>query len=159
MFLAEVYHPHIETPHGLEFVIDTGAEMTLIVPYWEQVLNIRKGKLLDNPYEIDTIGGKISLACLPHCSIVFLDVENKPYPVHDVSIHFFSEKQKRKKTALMGEPVYPNVIGRDVLTGLSLGYCQTSKYLFVTKEIGDYKNVLKQKFPPPKNEVWLPHYA
>jgi hypothetical protein len=64
-------------------------------------------------------------------------------------VHFFSLRQKKQNKALVGDAVYPNLIGRNVLEQLSLGYCQTSLYLFVTKQIGDYRAVLDANFPKP----------
>jgi len=152
--LAEVHHHSMGEPRQFEFVIDTGAENTLIVPYWEKVLDIDKKYLVQSEYPIDTIGGPIYISGLPHCSIVFTDSQNRPYPIDNIMVYFFSPKQKKQKIALEGDAVYPNVIGRDVLGQVSLGYCQTSSCLFVTKQIQNYRIVLEGSFPPPQTDIW-----
>jgi hypothetical protein len=152
--VATISHPSISVERGLEFLIDTGAENTLVVPYWEGVIGVDKKSLVECPYPIDTIGGEIYITGLPNCTVVFSDQEGAPYPVENIMIYFFSAKQKKRRVALKGEAVYPNLIGRDILNQVSLGYCQTSEYLFVTKEIAQYRNALMSIFPPPIVDYW-----
>lgn len=156
MIIAEIFHQSIGFSRGLHFVIDTGAERTLVVPYYEDMLQIPQDKLERDPYPIDTIGGKINLVCLPNCCLVFNDLQHKPYPVGRISVYFFAPEEKRKrKPPLMGKPDFPCVLGRDILEQLSLGYCQTSDYLFVTKQTKQYRDILQQQFPKPTVDFWF----
>ena len=155
MIIAEIFHLSIGFSRGLHFVIDTGAERTLIVPYYEEMLQIPQNKLLRDPEPIDTIGGKINLVCLPNCCLVFNDLQHRPYPVGRISVYFFAPEEKRKKVPpLMGKPDFPCVLGRDILEQLSLGYCQTSDYLFVTKQTEQYRDILQRQFPKPVTDYW-----
>ncbi len=156
MIIAEVFHPSIGFSRGLNFVIDTGAERTLIVPYYEKMLKIPQDELVRDPNPIDTIGGKVHLVSLPSCCIVFNDLQDRPYPVGRISVYFFASEEKDKEIApLMGKPDFPCILGRDVLQQLSLGYCQTSDYLFVTRNTKEYRDVMQREFPKPPIRAWL----
>lgn len=148
MILAAVSHPDIQYTCTLPFVIDTGAERTLIVPRYEDILKIRKKAYISNPYSIDSIGGPVFFRCLPKCTIVFTDYNHCSYPVKNISVHFFCQ-QRMKKVPLLGKADYPNILGRDVLDQVSLGYCQQSEYLFVTKDTENYGQALFPHFPQP----------
>ncbi len=152
MILAVIHHPVIEYEYTLQFVVDTGAEKTLVVPAYEELLCIPDSELIESPYEMDSIGGPVFFRCLPKCSLIFTDRLNRPYPVHGINIHFFSRK-KMKKLPLTGVPDYPNLLGRDVLEQMSLGYCQTSECLFITKETVRYREALIEDFPQPFHEM------
>ena len=43
----------------------------------------------------------------------------------------------------------PNVLGRDVLTPMSIGCCRTNDYLFLTGRNQEYYDALAPVFPPP----------
>lgn len=160
MIVAEVFHPsltHKPLDYGrtLQFVIDTGAEKTLIVPYYEELLGIPDDELVPDPEPINTIGGEVRLVCLPNCCLVLNNMQHRPYVVGRLSIYFFAPQEKmKKKPPLMGEPDFPCIFGRDVLDQLSLGYCQTSDYLFVTKQTDKYRDKLQEEFPPPEINHW-----
>lgn len=156
MIIAEIFHPSMGFSRGFHFVIDTGAEKTLIVPYYEEMLKISQDALVRDPNPIDTIGGKVYLVCLPDCSVVFNDLNQQPYVVGRVGVHFFSSEEKSKVAApLTGDPDFPCILGRDVLDKLSLGYCQTSDYLFVTRWTNQYRDTLQLQFPKPPFDWWL----
>jgi hypothetical protein len=155
MIIAEIFHPSIGFSRGFNFVIDTGAERTLIVPYYENMLKIPTNMLVRDIGPIDTIGGKVSLVYLPFCSMVFNDMQGKPYPVGRINVYFFAPEEKSKIMApLIGRPDFPCILGRDILQQLSLGYCQTSDYLFVTKNTKEYRDILLKEFPRPPVD-WL----
>lgn len=150
MILATVQHSAVGYAHALPFIIDTGAERTVVVPEYEDLLQIQETSYEDCPFSMHSIGGPVHFRFLPKCTIVLTDCDHKPYPIRDISVHFFAQ-DKMKKVPLKGKPDYPNIIGRDVLEQVSLGYCQTSTCLFITKQTVIYGNTLNKLFPMPFN--------
>lgn len=148
MIVATIFHESIGMSRPLPFVIDTGAERTLIPIDYERTLGINSDSLVEETIPINTLGGPVRLAYLPKCCIVLNDMNDAPYVVGPKDIYFFSSEEKQKKhPPLTGVPDFPCVLGRDVLDKLSLGYCQDSKYLFVTKKTELYRDTLLKEFP------------
>lgn len=152
MVLATVTHPAIAVLVPLPFIVDTGAECTVIVPQWEEVLRIPDSAFQEpqDRLPMESIGGQICFRFLPDCRLVLSDRRNQCYPIGPLGICSFSRKHMDPENLpLTGEPDFPNVLGRDVLEKLSLGYCQKSGCLFVTEDTASYKDALGVIFPRP----------
>ena len=153
-----VLHPSIDFQISYEFMVDTGADRTLIVPDHQELIDVPQNKLIPVEKPIHSFAGKLELECLPDCTIVFNDMNNNAYRFRKVKLYFLSKKSKRRVSAggrpLTGVERFPSVIGRDLLAQVSLGYCKTSDYLFVTNEVDRYFNALHEHFPKPSMPEW-----
>ncbi|MDD5063694.1 MAG: hypothetical protein PHQ35_02900 [Phycisphaerae bacterium] len=146
---ATIWHECMEFPATLEFLIDTGADHTLIVPDDEPRFNIQEDQLIKVPDLVHTFVGPIEMRQLNHCSVIFIDRFGEPYTVENVGVCFLAPDFKKKVRPLMGKGTYVNVLGRDVLHQLSLGYCKRSEYVFLTANRTGYFDALSDVFPKP----------
>jgi hypothetical protein len=67
MIIAGIFHESIGFSRSLHFVIDTGAEKTLIVPYYEKLLSIPQDKIIVVGYS-QLVGPKCSIFKVVFCS-------------------------------------------------------------------------------------------
>ena len=159
--IATVLHPSLpKVCHvGWEFVIDTGADRTLIAPDYQQILGIPDKLLKFEVSPMPTLGGEIKFRYLKDCSLVFTTDENfKPRTIGGLILYFPPKPASlrsnlcrklfrcRHGDILFGKKPYPCILGRDVLNRLSVGYCQTSNILFVTARHTDYATALESYF-------------
>ncbi|MGD0785396.1 MAG: hypothetical protein ABR969_06255 [Sedimentisphaerales bacterium] len=158
LIVALFSHPSIKHARQLEFIIDTGADRTFIVPDWQKLLDIHDKDLREYPGDIHTFAGTIKMRCLDGCSLIFprYNPEGNPksaYQVSNLRVFFAANSgffSSLRRKPLTGAGKFPNVLGRDVLQQMSLGYCKTSSYLFVTQRTKDYQTALTSVFPNPQ---------
>lgn len=165
MINITVAYPKCGLSRPIPFVIDTGADFTVVVPQWEDVLCRHCPEIAADiveplkPIPVYTIGGIVYLRFLPACTLVFTDRDLQPYQVGKVGLSFFSRQfGNPQQLPLTGKEDFPNILGRDVLGRLSLGYSQTSKCLFVTEETQRYREALDLLLPASNGDdvTWLP---
>ena len=156
-----VLHPSIPHKLSYDFMIDTGADRTLIVPDHQELIKVPDEELVSIEKPIHSFAGKLELECLTNCTLVFNDRQNNTYHFPESILYFLSSKSKRKISSTNQHPLtgverFPSVIGRDLLSHLSLGYCKISDYLFVTNRTSTYFDALHEHFPkPPEPDSWL----
>lgn len=153
---ATILHPKIKVQISMPFIVDTGADSTLIVPYYESILGVAQRSMKHGDVPFETIGGDIYLAVLGGCTIYISGIGHEGgYSVNPVPVKFFSKKLMKRhgrNIPLAGDANYPNILGRDVFDYVSLGYCQSSLCLFVTEETTRYRSALDPHFPRPIDE-------
>ena len=154
-----VLHRCVKFELSYDFMVDTGADRTLIVPDHQEVIAVPPEELIPIEKPIHSFAGELELECLTKCTIIFNDMENNAYRFSDVILYFLSRKSRRKMSSDDGRPLtgverFPSVIGRDLLSKLSLGYCKPSDYLFVTNQTSTYFEALHHHFPKPKEPDW-----
>ncbi len=156
LIVAYFRHPLVRSPRILEFIIDTGADRTLIVPDWQELLDIPKRALEPHPLPILTVAGPVRMDCLSNCTLDFFrgNRMSQFYEVSNLRIFFSPSRRRwwwpwrRGHRLKLGEGKFPNILGRDVLAHLSLGYCKPENYVFLTGRNGDYYQSLSGNFPP-----------
>lgn len=156
LIVASLYHKSLQYPCSLEFVIDTGADRTYIVPDDCNRLGISSNALIQAPGPIHTFVGLVDFYYMPNCSLIFTDHDQNSYIIEDMPIFFPPPRRSIPfrwfgKDVLLGEGKFPSVLGRDALEGLSMAFCKTSKYLFLTSRCDDYRQALEDAFGPPVN--------
>jgi hypothetical protein len=137
---------------AIEFVVDTGADTTYIVHQDEIRLQFAKEKLVEVPGPVSTLGGVVDFVALPHCHLVFWDVNHNPYGIEDLSIYFLSPSFKRKQRVHLAEGTFPSVLGRDVIEQLALGYCREKGLLCLTDQHQEFTDALLGFFQPPPED-------
>jgi hypothetical protein len=148
---------------SLRFLVDTGADQTFIVPEHQKLLHIPDDFVGFKTLPVDTLAGKYPFNFLTNCSLIFTSPNKQPTTISNLTIYFSIKpnaglinkilKRKKPEKPLATGDVYPSILGRDVLQQLSMGYCNTSDYLFLSQRHKDYYNCLFKEFPePPKEE-------
>ena len=159
---CSLMHPAIKPKISWDFVIDTGADKTFIVPDYQNLLSIPKKYLQFETRPVQTLGGPFKFKFMTHCTLVFNDAKNQPHEIKDLTVYFAAQKGfgnqgsvegAQPEKTLVGEGKFPNVLGRDVLSQVSLGFCKTNNVLFVTKHYSNYLKALNVKFARPKKEL------
>jgi hypothetical protein len=157
--IAYFEHPSIKYPRAVQFVIDTGADRTCISPDWRYLLQIPDREFQKYHTPQVTIAGKVRVDCLTNCTISF----NRYQPNNTRDVYRFANlcilfsrlkygslsSAIRYRRLLRNVGNIPSILGRDVLSKMSLGYCQTSEYLFVTDQCVRYYQALSVHFPKP----------
>jgi hypothetical protein len=151
-----LYHSSIkDLKVSYEFMVDTGADRTLIVPDHQEILGIRDEELIPIEKPIHTFAGQLQLKCLRECSLVLNDTHNNAVYINDFTVFFIAKKSKWKLFPKDDRPLsdkrifFPSIIGRDLLSEMSLGYSESSEYLFVTRDTINYFSTLHSSFPKP----------
>lgn len=144
-------HPSMKYPRTVEFVIDTGADRTFISPIWRYLLQVPPRNFKEYPNRMITIGGHVNVDCLDNCSLSFNRYDNSghlcgAYELTGLRILF---SKTTNGSHFKEEGKIPSLLGRDVLSTMSLGYCQKSQYLFLTQEYQRYYGALNLHFPKP----------
>jgi hypothetical protein len=164
LIFASIRHTSILPQPPFPFVVDTGANYTLILPYFERLLEIPERNYWEGEKPIETIGGPVQFRFLNGCNLIFTSCNYTPFPVEEINVAFYSPRNlswlsrltKRGRLIRKGLPfnetgkeVFPNVLGRDVLNKLGLGYCEPEGDLFITNQTNVYHDDLLQSFPAP----------
>ncbi len=151
---AEFSHLKAGVRRHLEFLVDTGADHTVIVPEAQKKIEIHDSDLSPVPTKAKTLGGEVEFQFLRECTLTFSSVnkaEGEVLPVSDLTLYFSPKPIAKKKSPLplSGEGHIPCILGRDVLQGFSMGYSEKNGILFLTTKHAVYKDSCKQgKFWP-----------
>ncbi|MCK5175968.1 MAG: hypothetical protein KAR47_21415 [Planctomycetes bacterium] len=160
---ATLYHPQLPSEslrYTWPFLIDTGADNTLISPKYMELLQVSDDMLGPEVGPVQTLSGEVTFRYLADCTIIFTGPNNAPNIIEGVRVYCPPKPRKVKRVCkalfrcrgaeiMASNRKFPCLLGRDVLQKLSLGYCKTSELLFLSKRHNDYKQALSPIFIPP----------
>ncbi len=144
--VGSLIHPDIQKKIPLEFIVNTGADYTLITPVHQALLGIRDNQLLQVPEPFETLAGPLHVDALPECTLLIGDSDGNVLGIKSLTVYFLSKKSKKKLAKRGGS--FLNILGRDAMQHLALGYCQSYGRLFLTPRTADYSHSLEKHFPP-----------
>lgn len=142
---ATLVHGCVNARIPLDFMVDTGADRTLLVPEHQELLGISSEHLVSVPNPIYTLAGPVQCDSLPGCALVFVDRDDNPLAIHGVDVWFLRNK-KTKWKEFMGEGCVPSILGRDVLEKLALSYCPQRDQLLLTDRTAQYSDLVAAEF-------------
>lgn len=159
MINATFVHPCTKAEVCLDFMIDTGADRTFIVPEHQSLLEIPPSELqFETPF-VQTLAGMLRFRALQGCTLIFNKGQKEAHAVNDITVFFahylpgwwsnITRRFSNKPRPLVGEGQSYSVIGRDVLQKLSLGFCKEKNLLFLSKRTDAYYAALENIFPKP----------
>lgn len=160
--VATIDHAELEYPVSVEFLIDTGADHTLIMPPDQKRLNLPDHLFVPVPGPVYTLGGVVDMVSVSNCTLAFTDHANNTFAIDDLEVRFLASRRgflsrfiRRRPTA--GEGTLPSVLGRDVLQILLMVFCLPCQYLMLAgeSERDNYCDKLINLFgePPDPNDV------
>jgi len=147
---------------SLVFLMDSGAQQSLIVQEDQDRLGIPDRLLSPAETKAQTLGGFVAFRFLTVCSLVFSNANGETIEVPGLTLFFPSRPTWRQKwfgnkypRPLAGEGEFKSILGRDVLQRFSVGWSMSNAMLFHTDEHSKYQDAFKRAgfWPPPPSPL------
>jgi len=151
--IAYFRHPALSFERIIRFLIDTGAQRTFISPDIQDEMQIPSELFQEYNIPQITVNGLVYVNILPNCSLTFKvhtddddgNGDKRVCTIPNLGFAFLRDRSNFPKS----RRIIPNLLGRDVLHKLSLGYCREHDYIFVTSRNSVYYKTLQTEFPSP----------
>jgi hypothetical protein len=145
--IGYLWHVSLPRERELDFIVDTGADRTYVGADGRFSLQIPKRHFVPYASELTTIAGPAKVDHLEQCRLRFDRVDSNgqrigEYIFRDVSLSF-------SRATIWGGSRIPNLLGRDLLSKLALGYCYNPRHVFLTQRCHDFSNLLAPHFYRP----------
>jgi hypothetical protein len=123
MIVGVFIHRRLEIQCPIEFLIDTGADRTLIAPEYQAILRIPDNELTPYTTPVRTLGGNQYFSYLSDCILVFPSDTPKSLCYKNLNLFFYSPRRKlgflhplHKQNPIEWQGKFPSILGRDVLS-------------------------------------------
>jgi len=147
----------------LEFVVDTAADRTFVVPCHQDDLGIPDADLAVETAPVKTIAGPLAFKFATDCALVFLAADNTPH-LKRLTAYFAGQAQSSTKrfwgwlsriSSRAGEGQEYSVLGRDILKDLSIACCNPRELLFLSDSHEKFVSALQPDFGKKESGEWM----